>query len=165
MAGKDERHSDEIQDIITKVPSWIVRWGIVMFSAILLMVLSVSALIRYPDTIKLPLKLDTTKNPTDTFALVEITQADYTKVKIGQQVLVRLNVYLSDGGAPIKGTVASLTDEPNEHGFFTVWIKLNTSHQNPAIKLKDWMTGSAEIITQDITVLQRVTKGLTKGVN
>lgn len=50
------RHSDEIDQIITKIPAWIVRWGITIFGLILVMALSISAVIRYPDTIKLPVK-------------------------------------------------------------------------------------------------------------
>jgi hypothetical protein len=26
------RHSDEVQDIITAVPSWLLRWGMTLFS-------------------------------------------------------------------------------------------------------------------------------------
>jgi hypothetical protein len=158
------RHSDEIHEIITKVPSWIVRWGIVLFGAILLMVLSISAVIRYPDTIKLTLKLQTTNNAANNFGLVEITQDIYTKVKVGQRVLVHLKVFSSDAYLPITGVIENISDSPNEKGLFTVKIKLN-SPNNPSVKLKSWMTGTAEIITQDITILQRVTKNLTKGID
>ncbi len=49
---EEQRHSEELQDIITKVPSWILRWGIVLLFFILLILFSISAMIRYPDTIR-----------------------------------------------------------------------------------------------------------------
>jgi multidrug efflux pump subunit AcrA (membrane-fusion protein) len=53
-----DRHTDDIHEIITKVPSWIVRWGIVIFFAILLMAVGVSIIIKYPDTVKGKLKIE-----------------------------------------------------------------------------------------------------------
>jgi HlyD family secretion protein len=136
-----------------------------MFGAILVMTLSISAIIRYPETIKLPVKIQTTNNPADAFALAEITQDNFTKVKIGQQVLIHLKVYSSDAYEPVKGMVSNIADSPNGQGLFTIKVKLNVPGAKSPVKLKSWMTGSAEIITQDITVLQRVTKSLIRNIN
>jgi len=56
----EERHTEDIQEIITKVPSWILRWGIMVFFGILLMIVAISAFVRYPDTVKGVLKLQST---------------------------------------------------------------------------------------------------------
>jgi biotin carboxyl carrier protein len=53
-----DRHTEDMQEIITKVPSWILRWGITLFFGILLMVVGISVLVRYPDTIKGGLKIE-----------------------------------------------------------------------------------------------------------
>ncbi|MDB5121968.1 MAG: hypothetical protein JWP94_97 [Mucilaginibacter sp.] len=53
-----ERHTEDMQEIITKVPSWILRWGIMLFFGILLMVAAISVFVRYPDTIKSSLKFE-----------------------------------------------------------------------------------------------------------
>lgn len=50
-------HSDEVQEIITAVPSWILRWGIMLIFAILAGIVGLSALIKYPDVVKVPLKV------------------------------------------------------------------------------------------------------------
>jgi multidrug efflux pump subunit AcrA (membrane-fusion protein) len=52
------RHTDEMQDIITKVPSWILRWGITLFFFILVLIVSLSALIRYPDVVNATMKIN-----------------------------------------------------------------------------------------------------------
>jgi hypothetical protein len=50
--SEPERHTEEIQDIITKVPSWVMRWGIMVFFGVLLIVVAISAIVRYPDVVK-----------------------------------------------------------------------------------------------------------------
>ena len=57
------RHTDDMQDIITTVPSWILRWGITLFFALLILIIALSALIRYPDIVKASLKIDSPNSP------------------------------------------------------------------------------------------------------
>lgn len=45
-------HSEEVSEIITAVPSWILRRGITLIFLVLLSIVLMSALIRYPDIIK-----------------------------------------------------------------------------------------------------------------
>jgi len=46
-----ELRSEEVQEILTKVPHWMIRWGNVLFLALILMLLFVSWLVKYPDII------------------------------------------------------------------------------------------------------------------
>jgi HlyD family secretion protein len=55
--NQQTRHSDDMQDIITAVPSWLLRWGITLFFSILVLLLSLSAFIKYPDIVKSQLKI------------------------------------------------------------------------------------------------------------
>ncbi len=57
------RNSEEINEIITAVPSWILRWGITLIFSILLLIILASALIRYPDIVKAPLKINSLNAP------------------------------------------------------------------------------------------------------
>lgn len=52
------RNSEEINEIITAVPRWILRWGITLVFCILLAIILGSAFIRYPDIVKAPLKVN-----------------------------------------------------------------------------------------------------------
>lgn len=54
---EEVRHTDDMQDIITAVPSWILRWGITVFFMVLVLIFSLSALIRYPDIVNASLKI------------------------------------------------------------------------------------------------------------
>ena len=59
---KIEIRSEEVQDILGQVPSWIVRWGTVVILATVLIILAGSLIFRYPD-IKRADILVTTENP------------------------------------------------------------------------------------------------------
>jgi multidrug resistance efflux pump len=85
------RHSDDIQDIITAVPSWIVRWGITIFLGILVLILSLSALIRYPDVVKGELTINSLNAPKPIVAkiagkLVKLLVTDKQEVTRGQSL-------------------------------------------------------------------------------
>jgi len=58
-----EVNSEEIQEIITAVPSWILRRGITLIFGILLAIALVSAYIQYPDVIKANLKVNSLNAP------------------------------------------------------------------------------------------------------
>jgi hypothetical protein len=55
--------SEEVNEIITAVPSWILRRGIALIFLILVMIILLSAFIRYPDVIKTSLKVNSLNSP------------------------------------------------------------------------------------------------------
>ena len=59
---KIEIRSEEVQDILGQVPSWIVRWGTVVILATILIILAGSLYIHYPDVKRADI-LVTTENP------------------------------------------------------------------------------------------------------
>jgi multidrug efflux pump subunit AcrA (membrane-fusion protein) len=61
--NNDTRHTDEVQDIITAVPSWLLRWGITLFFGILVLMVVLAAIVRYPDIVNAQLKIDSPNSP------------------------------------------------------------------------------------------------------
>ncbi len=57
------RHSEDIQDIITKVPAWLTRWGISIFWLILMVVFGLCAIIRYPDIVTEKMVINSPNSP------------------------------------------------------------------------------------------------------
>jgi HlyD family type I secretion membrane fusion protein len=62
-----EVNSEEVQEIITAVPSWILRRGITLIFGILLAIVGISAFIQYPDVIKTTLKVNSLNAPKAVF--------------------------------------------------------------------------------------------------
>jgi len=46
-----ELRSEEVQEILTKVPHWMIRWGNLLFLALILLLLLISWFVKYPDII------------------------------------------------------------------------------------------------------------------
>ncbi|QTE50963.1 HlyD family efflux transporter periplasmic adaptor subunit [Mucilaginibacter rubeus] len=63
LKSEEVRHSDDMQDIITAVPPWLLRWGITVFFGVLVLALCLSVFIRYPDVVKAQLKITTPDKP------------------------------------------------------------------------------------------------------
>ncbi len=57
------RNSEEVQEIITAVPSWILRRGIFLILMVLLSIVLLSAFIRYPEVVKTSLKINSLNSP------------------------------------------------------------------------------------------------------
>ena len=58
-----EIRSEEVQEIISHVPNWIIRWGITMIFIVFLILLSISWFVEYPDIIKAKVVLTTSPAP------------------------------------------------------------------------------------------------------
>ncbi len=58
-----ELRSEEVQEILTKVPHWMIRWGTVLVFGIILMLFFVSWFIKYPDVVKTEIVLTTNIPP------------------------------------------------------------------------------------------------------
>lgn len=60
---KFELRSEEVQDILTKVPHWMIRWGTVLIFVIILMLFFVSWFIKYPDVVNTEILITTNIPP------------------------------------------------------------------------------------------------------
>jgi hypothetical protein len=58
-----ELRSEEVQDILTRVPHWMIRWGSVVIFVLLAMLLFVSWLVKYPDIVSSQIVITTAVPP------------------------------------------------------------------------------------------------------
>ena len=58
-----ELRSEEVQDILTKVPPWMIRWGTVLIFAIIFILFFVSWFIKYPDVVNTEIVITTNIPP------------------------------------------------------------------------------------------------------
>ncbi|GAA3779270.1 HlyD family efflux transporter periplasmic adaptor subunit [Corallibacter vietnamensis] len=83
-----ELRSEEVQEILTQVPHWMIRWGNVLFLVLILMLLLISWFVKYPDIIVSEATVTTLVPPQKEYAkitgkfdaiLVEENELVYTK--------------------------------------------------------------------------------------
>lgn len=85
------QNSEEVNEIITAVPAWILRWGISLVFAILAGIILLSALIDYPDVVKTNLKVNSLNAPKNVLAkqtgkLIALLVEDGQMVKENQSL-------------------------------------------------------------------------------
>ena len=57
-----ELRSENVQEILTNPPAWIIRWGITVIAFVLVIILTISYFVKYPDFINSQISI-TTQNP------------------------------------------------------------------------------------------------------
>ncbi|WP_316799044.1 HlyD family secretion protein [Pedobacter frigidisoli] len=60
---EENLHSEEVHEIITAVPSWILKWGITLIFAILAGIVLMAAFIDYPDVVMVNVKVNSLNAP------------------------------------------------------------------------------------------------------
>lgn len=83
-----ELRSEEVQDILTKMPHWMIRWGSLVVLIILLLLFSVSWMVKYPDIITTEITI-TTQIPPE--KLVAKTSGKIQVILIDDKVKVNEN--------------------------------------------------------------------------
>lgn len=82
-------HSEEIDDIISIPPSWLIRWGTSLFLLVFLLLIGTSAVIRYPDIVRAPMVVTSSNWPKPVVSkiqthIVELLVKDNELVRFGQ---------------------------------------------------------------------------------
>ncbi|MEB8346884.1 HlyD family efflux transporter periplasmic adaptor subunit [Flavobacteriaceae bacterium KMM 6898] len=63
-----ELRNEEVQEILTRVPNWMIRWGSTLFLFLIILVIVLSWLIKYPDVIQTEAILTTYQPPQKEYA-------------------------------------------------------------------------------------------------
>ena len=63
-----EIRSEEVQEILSKVPSWMIRYGNMLILLLIIMLLFISWFVKYPDVIKTQVMVTTATPPEKIFA-------------------------------------------------------------------------------------------------
>ncbi len=91
-----ELRSEEVQDILTKVPNWMIRWGSTLFLVLIILLLLIAWFVKYPDIIPSEALITTEAPPQKEYAkitgkLKTILVEDNDNVTINQPLAVLEN--------------------------------------------------------------------------
>lgn len=114
--------SEEVQEILTTPPSWIVRWGVTLIFILTLILVLLSFLIKYPDFISAKV-LVTTKQPTEKVtarfsgAIEKLFIENQDTVNIGQPIAVLRNTAVDKDIYFLKNILDSINYKIQEFEF------------------------------------------------
>lgn len=109
-----ELRSEEVQEILTKPPAWIVRWGITLIFLFTLIILVLAFMIKYPDFVTAKV-IVSTEQPTERIvarfsgALEDIYISNGDTVRVGQKLAVIRNTANIDDVYHLKSIVDTLS--------------------------------------------------------
>ena len=102
------------------------------------------------------------------FGIMVLAEDKIGKLKEGQDVIVKFKNYPIQEFGMIKGKISTISRAPSKHDEFLLKVEFEihklkdqTRHMDP----KPGLIADAEIITQDITLFERVSSHIVKGVN
>jgi hypothetical protein len=153
-----ELRSNEVQEILTRVPPGIIRWGITVIFLILCLLFFGSWMIHYPDIVGGTFKL-TSLNDTDYIGELTIPEQNFGKVQVGQTVLIKFAAYPYQEFGAVRGVISEITEAPFAKGMFQAKVtfsKVVTSTYGTKLTYKSGMTATAEVITEDKRLLEKI---------
>ena len=91
------------------------------------------------------------------FAEMTIPQANFGKIAIGQQVLLKFPAYPFQEFGDVKGTIAFISRIPTDSGYAAKVILPNglLTNYKKLVQFRDGLTAQGEIITKDMRLLER----------
>lgn len=87
-----ELRSEEVQDILTKVPHWMIRWGTVLIFGIIIMLFFTSWFLKYPDVVTSEIVITTNIPPEK---LVAKTSGRIVAILVRDKSLITQNTHLA----------------------------------------------------------------------
>ena len=151
--------SKEVQDLLGRVPSWLIRNGNVMVTLLLMVLVAGSWAFKYPDVLSAPVIVTAVpNNPTTFIGYVQLKMNPSGKVQIGQQVNLKFANYPYMEYGVVKGVVSKMSSIPNGDSYA---LEVNLPGQmvstfGKKFEFQQELKGTVEIITEDRRLLERI---------
>ncbi|MEN5085952.1 HlyD family efflux transporter periplasmic adaptor subunit [Sphingobacterium faecium] len=103
-------------------------------------------------------------NKEDYYGEIMIPQSKSSKVKVGQEVLIKVQSYPYQEYGYLRGRIDYISDIPIRDSVFFSKVILNRNEKDSVIKLKPGILADADIITEDQSIIKRIWLNLTKSL-
>ena len=158
-----DSHSREVQDIMGRMPSWLIRNGIVMVVFVVMVMLAGAWVFKYPDIVTTPAVVvasaDSSRMVKAT-CIVYLQNSAKRKVMKGQHVNLKFAAYPYLEYGLVRGIVSSVSQVPAGENYLaevTLPDQLVTTF-GKKLEFQHELKGTAEIITGDQRLLDRILK-------
>jgi hypothetical protein len=149
-----ELRSEQVQQILKRPPSSLVRWGTAVIFLALAMALTISLFVHYPSKVAGTIAL-LPANTGSVYGEMRIMQDAVKYIQPGQAVQIRFDLYPVEDFGIVTGIVNDIATTINSDKTVSVRVSV---HNPPlaSMALKSGMTGHADIITGDQSVAKKL---------
>lgn len=103
-------------------------------------------------------------NKDDYYGEIMIPQSKSSKVKVGQEVLIKVQSYPYQEYGYLRGRIDYISYIPIRDSVFFSKVILNRNEKDSVIKLKPGILADADIITENQSIIKRIWLNLTKSL-
>jgi HlyD family secretion protein len=100
------------------------------------------------------------------FTELQIPQYNFGKVKVGQEVLLKFEAYPAEQFGSIKARIHFISATPSDSGFYATALLTEglTTNYKKTIEYKYMLIAQADIITENVSLSQRIFNNLRKQI-
>ena len=157
---QDESISNEIQELISYRPHWVIRKGNTIFALIIILLVTFAWFLRYPDIVKGSIVLVAINEPVPVIiGQMLVSQTAAVKIKIGQRVLIRMKSLPGNDPGYITGKVSAISKGPSVGDSLLIKVDLPngmTTNYHKAILFSRNLDAQAEVVTDSKRLFERL---------
>ena len=151
-----ELRSEEVQEVMNRVPPAILRYGSGVLLGIVLLLLGGSAWFSYPETVvtEFTLATGTDTLPTGT---ARVPMAEIGKIQLGQRVVIHLTGFPEETYGFMEGSITAVSEFPDETGNYVLSVGLTgvtVERCKTVLSLVKETRGTAKVIIKERTLLE-----------
>ncbi len=151
-----KERSPRIQEIMGKIPPWVIRWGMSVVFAVLLLLIFVSWVIKYPEKVNFIVKIKDNER-LGYYGVGYLKEDDYVKVSSGMKVKIKMKGYSYTEYGVLEGEVKE--KRYDEEKGFVIIIRLKKGLETnfkKSIKYYEGMSGDGEIIVKVRRLIEKL---------
>lgn len=151
-----ELRSEEVQEVMNRVPPAILRYGSGVLLGIVLLLLAGSAWFSYPETVvtEFALSVGTDGLPQGT---ARVSMQDIGKIRSGQRAVIHLTGFPEETYGFMEGNISEVSPFPDEKGGYLLTIALSTEtveRCKAVLSLVKETRGTAKVVIKERTLLE-----------
>jgi hypothetical protein len=153
-----ERHSSGMDHIMTKMPSWIIRWGTLVLLLLFSGLFVIAGFIRYPDVAAAPVSVTQIPHSQTYLAKGKIPIAMVGKIRTGQKAVISLAAYPPGEFGNLTGTVRGIYPSRDD-SVADLYIDLDRGLRTSLDKTLSpvfMLNGTAQVYMSDRSLLGRL---------
>ncbi|MGJ1432281.1 vitamin K epoxide reductase family protein [Sphingobacterium spiritivorum] len=93
---------------------------------------------------------------------MQLPQLEFGKIKIGQEVMIKVRGFQYQEYGYLKGRIQSISDIPIKDSLFLSKVSIERTPKDSLIRLRPRLLADVEIITEEQSILKRIWRNLTK---
>jgi len=148
-----DSQSEEVQELMGRTPSWILRYGISVIAFTIFLLIGGSYFLWYPETLScsivVNIKKDRNISTCNMIGYATIPPEGIGKLKINQDAKVFLDELPENDYGYLKGKIKSISYMSNSHGYYSAVISFpqgNKTVSGVAIPPLPKMRGTVDIV-------------------